>query len=672
VVIKDCVPIQNFLPRLVTVEFSYDRDVIFFDNIYLMAGRPRQHILETESRQALSSILPSEWVPTTPQHDYGIDLQFQIFKSGASTPYFFFVQLKATDKKINEKNGPSYSFSVERLLEYEEYPLPVLLIVYYAKEKRFFFRWTHFLLAKEAIVKKTNLKTRKNLMVHFETELSAENSEVLLTEDLKEYFFLNELRSENEETFKVTLKLNIDETLRKQMETQLKEWLWRNKNFDFIQIGNSDHADLYIEGIDEWNALTATLKSKTIVNPFLEDPTEGNFPQSTLAALKMVLADSLGHTGRRNTALDMITQYIHYAYPTNSTASFIFSQPSWAIQYTMSKRNLEALEIADTLVNSDTPDLGYFLAFISQLKGADFLVRKKYRDFCIRRVETAHNNKEKGIQSYNLANAWGCEEFFRQAVINYCKAAKYEPRYLEKSYWWAEMAGCLFLMDKYAWAEHCYRKSVELGEERIPARYLLGDSLLHQGKFEEALKELTIYLSETERPCAGAILQKWLADFLLAKFGNSKRNTTKSNELIERALGIEDVKKQTEVLFKALQYDPLSGLAWYNYRISESEASNTKNFHFWLASVLTNPNDIRSWAYFILLMFFEFSEKMKFQNLHFAIIAEAWKNKTRIEDEIRKILPKESLTTFFQLIETLTEEAEKLFLQKSPILRRPF
>ena len=68
-----------------------------------MAKRPRQHILETESKKAFSFVIPSDWVINTPQFDYGIDEIVQIFEKQQITPYSFSVQLKATDDLSNKQ-----------------------------------------------------------------------------------------------------------------------------------------------------------------------------------------------------------------------------------------------------------------------------------------------------------------------------------------------------------------------------------------------------------------------------------------------------------------------------------------------------------------------------------------------------------------------------------------
>lgn len=63
-----------------------------------MPKRHRSHQLESESRVAFRSLLPSTWVVRDLDQDYGIDAQVEIFdESGEATGLTFLVQLKATD-----------------------------------------------------------------------------------------------------------------------------------------------------------------------------------------------------------------------------------------------------------------------------------------------------------------------------------------------------------------------------------------------------------------------------------------------------------------------------------------------------------------------------------------------------------------------------------------------
>jgi len=42
--------------------------------------RPRSHVLEDESRIALHTLLPSNWVKSEFREDYGLDMQITIVK----------------------------------------------------------------------------------------------------------------------------------------------------------------------------------------------------------------------------------------------------------------------------------------------------------------------------------------------------------------------------------------------------------------------------------------------------------------------------------------------------------------------------------------------------------------------------------------------------------------
>ena len=85
-----------------------------------MATRSRSHVLEEISRRAFENIIPPEWLVRTQFPDYGLDIQVQIFSDEKATPYYFYVQLKATDTIREEGSLPSFRFKTERLIQYIE------------------------------------------------------------------------------------------------------------------------------------------------------------------------------------------------------------------------------------------------------------------------------------------------------------------------------------------------------------------------------------------------------------------------------------------------------------------------------------------------------------------------------------------------------------------------
>ena len=60
--------------------------------------RPRQHVLEDESRLTLKNFLPSEWIVEDIRRDYGLDMQITIVDEEKVTNTVFCVQIKATDR----------------------------------------------------------------------------------------------------------------------------------------------------------------------------------------------------------------------------------------------------------------------------------------------------------------------------------------------------------------------------------------------------------------------------------------------------------------------------------------------------------------------------------------------------------------------------------------------
>ncbi|UCF04732.1 MAG: DUF4365 domain-containing protein, partial [bacterium] len=64
--------------------------------------RPREHVLEDKSRNALRNYLPDEWIVRDIRPDYGLDLEVTIVEGTKVTNRVLWVQLKATEKKIGK------------------------------------------------------------------------------------------------------------------------------------------------------------------------------------------------------------------------------------------------------------------------------------------------------------------------------------------------------------------------------------------------------------------------------------------------------------------------------------------------------------------------------------------------------------------------------------------
>jgi len=108
-----------------------------------MPKRPRSHQLESESRRQFASLLPSRWIWREANPDYGIDGQVEVFdQTNNATALMFLVQLKATETP-NLNDALSVQFKIDTITYYRKLDLPVMIALFYAPTREFFWKWAH-------------------------------------------------------------------------------------------------------------------------------------------------------------------------------------------------------------------------------------------------------------------------------------------------------------------------------------------------------------------------------------------------------------------------------------------------------------------------------------------------------------------------------------------------
>lgn len=110
-------------------------------------ARTREHIIETQTRRIVPSLLPAERFVERDQteRDYGIDLVVECFDDGEPTGAYLLFQLKGTDVAPPEQNTKSISFDakVKHLRRAERFVTPIILVwcPVQAEPQRFWFLW---------------------------------------------------------------------------------------------------------------------------------------------------------------------------------------------------------------------------------------------------------------------------------------------------------------------------------------------------------------------------------------------------------------------------------------------------------------------------------------------------------------------------------------------------
>lgn len=92
--------------------------------------RPSSHIIDTAACSFVTSLMPSEsWVVRDlTERDFGIDKIFERFENGFATGELMAIQVKGTDKPLEDKPEIPFSIDTKTLLYAEMFAIPFLLI----------------------------------------------------------------------------------------------------------------------------------------------------------------------------------------------------------------------------------------------------------------------------------------------------------------------------------------------------------------------------------------------------------------------------------------------------------------------------------------------------------------------------------------------------------------
>jgi hypothetical protein len=110
-------------------------------------ARTREHVIETESRRIVASLLPADRFLERDQteRDYGVDLVVECFDAGEPSGLYLLLQVKGTDDPAPEAADKTIPFdiTVKRLARAERFLTPCLLVwcPVNVKPRRFWYVW---------------------------------------------------------------------------------------------------------------------------------------------------------------------------------------------------------------------------------------------------------------------------------------------------------------------------------------------------------------------------------------------------------------------------------------------------------------------------------------------------------------------------------------------------
>ena len=183
--------------------------------------RPREHVLEDESKRALKNLLPAEWIFRDKNPDYGIDMEIEIVEREKVTNKVLWLQMKAAESRRRNQEI-FYQMKTNHLKYYEDCHLPVTIVYWIKSENDFYYVFIQRYI-RETLSKKTpRWREQKTVRIRFDSKLeTGSDLEFIATEGYlyiiqqrlnigsggSAYYWLDGIpKSDNEELKERTLK----------------------------------------------------------------------------------------------------------------------------------------------------------------------------------------------------------------------------------------------------------------------------------------------------------------------------------------------------------------------------------------------------------------------------------------------------------------------------------
>ncbi|WP_422091078.1 tetratricopeptide repeat protein [Tenacibaculum ovolyticum] len=263
----------------------------------------------------------------------------------------------------------------------------------------------------------------------------------------------------------------------------------------------------------------------------------------------------------------------------------------------------DVLKLIDRFLENSRRNILLLPTFIKILIASDTKVKKRIElieSFLQSRLEKAKKKNKRGLIAssyYNLGNFYRGKSRYYESIKHYVSAKRYDKTYLDRAYYYREIGGVCFELNKYKFSSMFYEKAISL-DSPIQIKPLLGDALMFDGEYEKASIIFKEYISEVDTPKEEFLLKEILLSGTIVNKGivKQKRNRDKASDLA-KVNKITSKEKQLENLEKSLEADMLSDLTWYNLgHFNVEEKKYRESFYCFSMSAMINLNDIESWV----------------------------------------------------------------------------
>ena len=566
-----------------------------------MPKRPRQHELESESYKYFNSLLPSGWVFREKSHDYGIDGEVEVFdEDGNSTGRVFLVQLKATDSESNDKvlrvrlklDACRYCNSLE---------LPVLLVRYCAPHCAFYVRWIDtFDLSYTQEGQKT-----VTLPLVVSDRWCASTPDALLF-DIDHF---RQIRTGNV-NLPIPFWLNRSEPHLNGISGVLIDSALRERIASLsglLTISN-------IRSEDQLGSIRLSNKETQVsfcgIRDFIfhihEDTPRGSTPWEYANDILVCMAIALSMIKKYDIATRLLTRdaLMSGLMKVTGVSSMIGQVLIAAGRYK------EVLDLSELLLREgETSCSSVFLyaellARHQHMSGSEREYLEHYLRKQVEIAERANDSLRMAAALYNLGRYVSMEGRLSESFALYEAAARKDPRYIDRHYYCAELAGLHFERGSYHLSSCWYKRALDFGGDlSVKARY--SDSLLFGGRYQESQVSFEACFQSVAKWEPEWYLKMCLVNMIRSGLhvDRQKRSYEAAVELATSLSGLTQSAKKDRLL-EALRLDALCPVAWFNFGVESSTSQDHEDaFIGFLAAGLISRTDIEAWTNAIAIGF---------------------------------------------------------------------
>jgi tetratricopeptide (TPR) repeat protein len=577
--------------------------------------RPRPHVLEAESRQALEHLLPADWIVRAENPDYGADLSVEIVRNGQVTGKRFFVQLKATDE-ADIARALQVKVKQKAFRYLQNLNGPALLVLYHASSRRLFGRWVHDLDVFYAGRSASHFTFR---LVDSDALIPADMTPHII-DVMEDWEWINSPTLHGPLTLELTfhssqargaLATDIARELRMLAEplahtVKIREApLPGQKLRGRIDVTSDDVVVRFTGGggsglhrsLADARRRDFRRKRRTKQQKPQKGAEHNASPLEIAADILATLALALGHAGHQALAADVAE--LAFA---SATITHKFPVPALLLQLLLEqRRHVAIVRAAGTLVRNGHPELA------DSVLGAVFVSEPPFdeSDALLNALEEwlaalapIYPAESLATAEYNLARyvgRLGWKE--RRGVSGYIRASRLNPHYRTRGYFWNELGAMFFHLERFLWSARAYHHAAALGED---ARAQEADALWRTGRYEEAREAIELYVGDDEHWLA---LRLVLPNLIrLAGTGHQQRDPTAAAAHVERGVAAApaDAATAEQAFEAAIAADAMAGLAWFNLGQTLAKADNLLDAAVaFLTTGLIQLWDVEAWAHAI-------------------------------------------------------------------------